>query len=426
MNFLGSFLFLFLCLLTTGTFTYLYIIWTTYWERVSKSEDSRDIHISHSIVRIKYDDTTGRFVANDGYELGEKAALGGSEVYQLVEENYFYEEGESEEMTRIKAFEKQVVSNLRKTFMDYGKKVLAGDFENRFKVKFMGRKGPLLEISKSSSELLCDMKKKVNIHIFRKGDNFFRSQQLDQYFMSSPLLSNKTFNSCAIVTNAGSLINSGLGTYIDSHDFVMRFNNAPTFGHEKDVGSKTSLRVVNSQILSEPEFGFLDPKNLYSSSPVLVWDPTNYNASVAEWYSNPDRPFFETFFSKRLMKPEEPLYLLHPSSLWSLWNWLQSQSKWPLVPNPTTSGFLGLSIAVQHCSIIRIFEYIPSLRYSDKCHYYGNNVESEVGSGGPCTYGAWHPVSAEKLMALALNIGKKKEVYSNGFLTIPGFRGLKC
>ena len=53
---------------------------------------------------------------------------------------------------------------------------------------------------------------------------------------------------------------------------------------------------------------------LISQSSVLVWDPSVYNASLEEWYNKPDWPFFEQFFSKRLMKPEDHLYLLHPGS----------------------------------------------------------------------------------------------------------------
>lgn len=34
----------------------------------------------------------------------------------------------------------------------------------------------------------------------------------------------------------------------DLHDIVLRFNHAPTKGHEQDVGSKTTIRVVNSQV----------------------------------------------------------------------------------------------------------------------------------------------------------------------------------
>ncbi|XP_040575691.1 beta-galactoside alpha-2,6-sialyltransferase 2-like [Lepeophtheirus salmonis] len=393
MNFRRYFLILFLLVLTN-----LFITWCTFWQTISKLEDSKDIYNSGSTLPINSNDIKSKLVVKDSEEV-------------------------SEEMRRIKAFEKKVISNMNKTVMDNGKKILAGKFENEFKVNFNGgRVGALLDISQSPSELLCDMKKKVKLHIFKKGDPFFRTKQLDQFFRSSPFLSNKTYNSCAVVTNSGSLINSGLGTFIDSHDLIIRFNDGPTSGFEKDVGSKTSLRVVNSQIIFKPEFGFLGPKSLYSSSAVLVWDPTSYTANVSEWYSHPDQPFFENFFAKRRMKPEEPLYLLHPGSLWSIWDWLQSHSKWPMVPHPTTSGFLGLAIAIQHCRIVRSFEYIPSLRYGNRCHYYG----TQIYPGDPCTYGAWHPVSTEKLMALALNIGKKKEIYSDGFLTITGFAGLKC
>ena len=50
-----------------------------------------------------------------------------------------------------------------------------------------------------------------------------------------------------------------------------------------------------------------------------------------------------------------------------------------------------------------------------RCHYY--DEEDNLG----CTLGDWHPLSAEKLTALSLNIGTEMEVFRDGFITIPGF-----
>lgn len=50
-----------------------------------------------------------------------------------------------------------------------------------------------------------------------------------------------------------------------------------------------------------------------------------------------------------------------------------------------------------------------------RCHYY--DEEDNLG----CTLGDWHPLAAEKLTALSLNVGPELEVFKEGFITIPGF-----
>lgn len=69
--------------------------------------------------------------------------------------------------------------------------------------------------------------------------------------------------------------------FADSHDLVLRFNHAPTKGYELDVGSKTSVRILNSQVVSKPEFHFLD-SNMYHNIKLLAWDPCNYTSTLQQ------------------------------------------------------------------------------------------------------------------------------------------------
>jgi hypothetical protein len=54
---------------------------------------------------------------------------------------------------------------------------------------------------------------------------------------------------CAVVGNSGTLLGAGRGAQIDAHDLVIRLNNARVAGYAADVGAKTSLSFVNSNVL---------------------------------------------------------------------------------------------------------------------------------------------------------------------------------
>ncbi|XP_020597374.1 sialyltransferase-like protein 1 [Phalaenopsis equestris] len=60
---------------------------------------------------------------------------------------------------------------------------------------------------------------------------------------------NHRYPSCAVVGNSGILLNSNHGDLIDGHDLVIRLNNARIHGFHRNVGSKTNLSFVNSNIL---------------------------------------------------------------------------------------------------------------------------------------------------------------------------------
>lgn len=61
--------------------------------------------------------------------------------------------------------------------------------------------------------------------------------------------SERPYASCAVVGNSGILLKSEHGNLIDSHEIVIRLNNARINGFQQHVGSKTSISFVNSNIL---------------------------------------------------------------------------------------------------------------------------------------------------------------------------------
>lgn len=61
----------------------------------------------------------------------------------------------------------------------------------------------------------------------------------------------------------------------------MRFNHAPTENYQEDVGAKTTIRLVNSQVVSKKEFEFTT-NPLYKSVTLVVWDPSNYSSTLQQ------------------------------------------------------------------------------------------------------------------------------------------------
>ncbi|XP_016123577.1 ST3 beta-galactoside alpha-2,3-sialyltransferase 3a isoform X1 [Sinocyclocheilus grahami] len=59
---------------------------------------------------------------------------------------------------------------------------------------------------------------------------------------------------CIIIGNGGILFNKSLGSQIDQYDVVVRLNEAPVAGFEKDVGSKTTMRITYPEgAIQKPE-----------------------------------------------------------------------------------------------------------------------------------------------------------------------------
>uniref|UniRef100_A0A8C6WUI1 Beta-galactoside alpha-2,6-sialyltransferase 2 n=1 Tax=Neogobius melanostomus TaxID=47308 RepID=A0A8C6WUI1_9GOBI len=227
------------------------------------------------------------------------------------------------------------------------------------------------------------------------------------------------FKTCAVVTSAGAILHSGLGREIDTHDAVLRFNAAPTDGYERDVGNRTTIRIINSQILTNPRHRF-NTSSIYKNVTLVAWDPAPYTLNLHKWYTSPDYNLFGPYVEHRKRHPDQPFYILHPGFVWRLWDVIQSNTQENIQPNPPSSGFIGILLMMALCEQVHVYEYIPSMRQTDLCHYHERYYDSA------CTLGAYHPLLYEKSLIQRLNMGPESDLRKKGRVTLPGLSTVDC
>ncbi|XP_054483334.1 beta-galactoside alpha-2,6-sialyltransferase 2-like [Anoplopoma fimbria] len=276
-------------------------------------------------------------------------------------------------------------------------------------------------VRRSGLQLYCELKRRTRIRTVDGTEEPFSGLGWDRLVPSLPLQDVRTsrYQSCAVVMSAGGVLDSSLGREIDSHDAVLRFNAAPTRGFERDVGNKTTIRIINSQIVALPKHKF-SSSSLYQDVTLLVWDPASYSANLTQWFQKPDFDLFSAYVRRRRLRPEQPFYILHPDFIWGLWDLIQDNTQDQIQPNPPSSGFIGILLMMSLCREVSVYEFIPSLRRSDLCHYYERYHDAA------CTLGAYHPLMFEKLLVQRINQGDQDQLRRKGKVTLRGFRAVRC
>ncbi|XP_067315438.1 beta-galactoside alpha-2,6-sialyltransferase 2b [Pseudorasbora parva] len=283
---------------------------------------------------------------------------------------------------------------------------------NKHKVFYKGQR----KANKGRQEILCQMKEQAQLRTLDSSEQPFAHLGFQQ--LVPPQLQ-QAYRTCAVVTSAGAILNSSLGREIDSHDAVLRFNAAPSKGYERDVGSKTTIRIMNSQIVANPQHRF-NSSLLYKNITLVAWDPAPYNIDLHKWYQHPDYDLFTPYITHRKNFPEQPFYILHPSFIWKLWDIVQSNTQENIQPNPPSSGFIGTVLMMNLCEEVHVYEYIPSMRQTDLCHYHEKYYDTA------CTFGAYHPLLYEKLLVKRMSTASEEDLKKKGKVTLPGFSKINC
>ncbi|XP_039616835.1 beta-galactoside alpha-2,6-sialyltransferase 1-like [Polypterus senegalus] len=294
---------------------------------------------------------------------------------------------------------------------------------NKYNVTFNFKKKA---VKLSREELLCELKSKLYpVKMLTLADGFPEGK--DKHDDWKSYLPTKPFKDvfgklkrCAVVSSAGSLRWSGLGREIDEHDAVLRFNAAPTSARFiRDVGSKTTIRFINSQVVSTEAHRFLtDP--LYRDTVLVMWDPAPYSKNITHWFNNPDYNFFDKYKEYRIKNPNQFFYVMNPTFQWDLWDIIQDNSDDNIQRNPPSSGIQGIILMMSLCEEVNVYEFLPSRRRTDLCHYYQSFQDRA------CIVGAYHPLLYEKNLIKRINSGSDNDIYYYGKAVLKGFETFDC
>lgn len=159
---------------------------------------------------------------------------------------------------------------------------------------------------------------------------------------------------CAVVGNSGNLKQSGYGKIIDSHNLVIRMNQCPVNGFEKDVGSKTTHYIAYPQSFRQ--------EDLRNASLVLA----AFSAQDMRWLRDglagkKDKNI------KPVKVDRKKVFLFNPELMWHIKHqWGIGEGKWP------STGIISAFFALQICDEVNIFGFGANrMGYWD--HYFENN-----------------------------------------------------
>uniref|UniRef100_F7CCI2 CMP-N-acetylneuraminate-beta-galactosamide-alpha-2,3-sialyltransferase 4 n=1 Tax=Xenopus tropicalis TaxID=8364 RepID=F7CCI2_XENTR len=172
---------------------------------------------------------------------------------------------------------------------------------------------------------------------------------------------------CVVVGNGHQLKNSSLGETINKYDVVIRINNAPVHKYEKDVGSKTTMRLFY------PESADFDPQLDNNPDTLLVLVP--FKPLDIQWMKiilNNEKRVRKGFWKMPPIIWEvepENIRILNPYYMSVTATQILKSKK--MIPKPTT-GLLAITFALHFCDMVHIagFGYPALTNKKQPIHYY--------------------------------------------------------
>ncbi|XP_073420444.1 CMP-N-acetylneuraminate-beta-galactosamide-alpha-2,3-sialyltransferase 2 isoform X2 [Dendrobates tinctorius] len=210
------------------------------------------------------------------------------------------------------------------------------------------------------------------------------------YKQQDPLLCRR----CAVVGNSGNLRGSGYGRDIDSHNFIMRMNQAPTLGYEGDVGSRTSHHFMYPEsaknLPANVSFVLVPFKALD-----LLWITSALSTGQIRFTYAPVKAFLRV--DKDKVQIYNPAFFKYIHDRWT-----QHHGRYP------STGMLVLFFALHVCDEVNVFGFGADAR-GNWHHYWENNRYA-----GEFRKTGVHDADSEAQLIDSLRREGKIKVYSGG------------
>ncbi|XP_038616460.1 CMP-N-acetylneuraminate-beta-galactosamide-alpha-2,3-sialyltransferase 1 [Tachyglossus aculeatus] len=163
---------------------------------------------------------------------------------------------------------------------------------------------------------------------------------------------------CAVVGNSGNLKQSHYGPDIDSHDFVLRMNRAPTVGFEADVGSKTTHHFMYPESFTELAANV---------SMILVPFKTTDLQWVVSAITKGTINFTYVPVPRKIKVSKEKILIYHPVFIKYVFDsWLQGHGRYP------STGILSVIFSLHMCDEVDLYGFGADSK-GNWHHYWENN-----------------------------------------------------
>eukprot|EP00971_Amphidinium_carterae_P233241 4629513-Amphidinium_carterae.1 len=204
------------------------------------------------------------------------------------------------------------------------------------------------------------------------------------------------------------------GTEIDGADTVMRFNDAPTRGHEKLIGHKDSIRFVNELFPSWVSTGryIPDPRVIY----VLVQARMMERNQKSVW-----ERFAEEHQDLQLYEVE-PAFVSNTSALLRK---VFGKSLFSGRSEEPTSGAMGMLIALSTCAQVDAFGMAMSSVVVDQAerfpyHYFTTDGKQMRGNAGMKVEGHTSFLAEKQLWRLLTEDTDRVDIHEVATIMVPG------